>query len=324
MIRLALTAGEPAGIGPELLVRLAQMDWAAELIAIADGAQLRAAAAALELPLTFSDYHAQTPQAHRPGRLTLIDVPNVVSVTPGRLDPANAASVVNMLTRAAMGAESGEFQGIVTAPVQKSVLNDAGIRFTGHTEFFADRVRRPVVMMLVADRLRIALQTTHLPLRAVADAITREGLSRNLTILHRELRERFHIDAPRIAVLGLNPHAGEGGHMGREEIDVITPVLDLWRAEGMHLMGPLPADTALVPRYLDGFDAVLAMYHDQGLPVLKYAGFGHAVNVTLGLPYVRTSVDHGTAMDLAGRGLADAGSLIAATRLAIDLCAEVS
>ena len=211
MIRLALTAGEPAGIGPELLVRLAQMDWAAELVAIADGGQLLAAATALGLPLTFTDYNADVPQAHRAGRLTLIDVPNKVAVTPGKLDPANAAAVVDMLTRAAIGAESGAFQGIVTAPVQKSVLNDAGIRFTGHTEFFADRVRRPVVMMLVADRLRIALQTTHLPLRAVADAITREALSCNLTILHRELRERFGIDTPRIAVLGLNPHAGESG-----------------------------------------------------------------------------------------------------------------
>lgn len=319
MLKIAVSAGEPAGIGPELLVRLAQRDIDAELIALADAQTLAAAASSLGLPLRCHPYRDDQPRGHRAGELSLIDLPCAVGVRPGQLDVRNGASVIAMLTRAAEGAERGEFDAIVTAPVQKSILNDAGFRFRGHTEFFAERVRQPVVMMLVAERLRVALATTHLPLRAVADAITPAGLSDCLRVLHRELRERFAIAAPRIAVLGLNPHAGEGGHLGREEIEVIAPVLEAWRLEGMDVIGPLPADTALVPRFLDGVDAVLAMYHDQGLPVLKYAGFGHAVNVTLGLPYVRTSVDHGTALDLAGKGLADAGSLIAATELAWQL-----
>lgn len=317
---LALTVGEPAGIGPELLVRVAQRDFPAALVAIGDRRTLAEAARSLGTAIDLVDHVPDSRAPHRAGRLAVIDVPCAAAVIPGHLDSRNAPSVAAMLARAAEGAERREFDAIVTSPVQKSILNDAGIPFTGHTEFFADRIGRPVVMMLVADRLRIALQTTHLPLRAVADAITGDGLVRNLTILHRELIDRFGVTAPRIAVLGLNPHAGEGGHLGREEIDVIVPALDTLRASGMNLIGPMPADTALVPRYLDGFDAVLAMYHDQGLPVLKFAGFGHAVNVTLGLPYVRTSVDHGTALDLAGKGLADAGSLQAAIDLAYDLC----
>jgi len=316
---LALTVGEPAGIGPELLIRVAQRDSPAALVAIGDPRVLAEAARSLGAEVDLVDYRPGHIAPHRAGRLAVIDVPCNVAVVPGQLDSRNAASVAAMLARAAEGAEQREFDAIVTAPVQKSILNDAGIPFTGHTEFFAERVGRPVVMMLVADRLRMALQTTHLPLRAVADAITQDGLIRNLTILHRELIDRFGVSAPRVAVLGLNPHAGEGGHLGREEIDVIKPALESLRASGMNLIGPLPADTALVPRYLDGFDAVLAMYHDQGLPVLKFAGFGHAVNVTLGLPYVRTSVDHGTALDLAGKGLADSGSLQAAIDLACDL-----
>ncbi|AVP95712.1 4-hydroxythreonine-4-phosphate dehydrogenase PdxA [Ahniella affigens] len=322
MLRLALTAGEPAGIGPELLVRVAQLPWSAELVALADPAQLADLAARLHLPLQLHSYDPAEPRRHQPGALSVLPVPLAEPVRHGQLNPANAPAVMAMLTRAAEGAESGEFAAIVTAPVQKSVLNQGAVRFTGHTEFFAERVKRPVVMLLVADRLRVALQTTHLPLRAVADAIKPDELSNTLCILHRELRERFKIDTPRIAVLGLNPHAGESGHLGREEIEIIEPVLNAWRAEGMQLIGPLPADTAMVPSRLAAFDAVLAMYHDQGLPVLKYAGFGHAVNMTLGLPYIRTSVDHGTALDLAGQGVADPGSLIAATRLALDLISE--
>ena len=318
--RIAVTAGEPAGIGPELLVRLAQQAHAAQLVAIADPDLLLQAAAAIGLPLSLSEFDAAKPALrHRAGHLEVQTQSLARAVRFGHLDGANAPSVIAMLASAAAGAEEGRFDALVTAPVQKSILNDAGFAFSGHTEFFAERVGRDVVMMLVADTLRVALATTHLPLRAVPDAIRADRLERTLCILHRDLRDKFAIDAPRILVLGLNPHAGEGGHLGREEIDVIIPVLERLRADGLNLRGPLPADTAFLPRELATCDAVLAMYHDQGLPVLKHAGFGHAVNITLGLPYIRTSVDHGTALDLAGRGVADPGSLFAATALAIDL-----
>ncbi len=326
--RIAVTAGEPAGIGPELLVRLAQLPLTAELVAIADPDVLLRAANAMALPLQIDLFDpvnadpANAPKVHQPGQLHVLPVAHPQTVQPGRLDAGNAASVIRMLAVAAEGAERGVFDAIVTAPVQKSVLMDGGFVFTGHTEFFADRLNRQVVMMLVAGDLRVALATTHLPLRAVPDAIRADALTRTLRILHADLRDKFAIAAPRILVLGLNPHAGEGGHLGREEIEVITPALEQLRGEGLRLIGPLPADTAFVPRELAQVDAVLAMYHDQGLPVLKHAGFGHAVNVTLGLPYIRTSVDHGTALDRAGRGVADAGSLIAATELAIALVAR--
>lgn len=318
--RIAVTAGEPAGIGPELLVRLAQRDCTAQLVAIADPVTLIAAADAVELPLALTPFDASVPASpHRAGQLFVQTVPLATPTQFGRLDVTNAPAVIAMLAAAAEGAERGLFDAIVTAPVQKSVLNDAGFAFSGHTEFFADRVGRDVVMMLAAGGLRVALATTHLPLRAVPDAIRADRLERTIRILHADLREKFALADPRILVLGLNPHAGEGGHLGREEIDVIIPVLERLRGEGMNLRGPLPADTAFLPRELATCDAVLAMYHDQGLPVLKHAGFGHAVNITLGLPYLRTSVDHGTALDLAGRGVADPGSLFAATDLAIDL-----
>ena len=321
--RIAVTAGEPAGIGPELLVRLAQRPGSAQLVAIADPALLRQAAAALGLPLALSPFDATAAApAHRVGHLFVQAVPLARPVHPGRLDVANAPAVLAMLAAAADGAERGLFDAVVTAPVQKSVINEAGAPFSGHTEFFADRVRREVVMMLAAGDLRVALATTHLPLRAVADAIRADRLERTIRILHADLRDKFALADPRILVLGLNPHAGEGGHLGREEIEVIEPVLQRLRGEGLRLRGPLPADTAFLPRELATGDAVLAMYHDQGLPVLKHAGFGHAVNITLGLPYIRTSVDHGTALDLAGRGLADPGSLYAATDLAVDLIAR--
>jgi 4-hydroxythreonine-4-phosphate dehydrogenase len=329
--RLALTAGEPAGIGPELIARLAATDVAADLVAIADPNLIAAAARSVGIDLDLRTYDANAAiAARKPGSLRIVPMSLSVGATPGTLDPRNAAYVLATLARAADGASHGEFAAIITAPVHKGIINDAGVPFTGHTEFFAQRARREVVMMLTASGeasrnggdLRVALATTHLPLAAVPAAITRTGLVRTLRILCDDLILRFGIASPRIAVLGLNPHAGEGGHLGREEIDVIAPAIAQLRAAGFDVIGPLPADTAFVPAQLQRFDAVLAMYHDQGLPVLKHAGFGHAVNVTLGLPYVRTSVDHGTALDIAGTGKADAGSLIEATRLAQTLVAR--
>jgi 4-hydroxythreonine-4-phosphate dehydrogenase len=329
--RLALTAGEPAGIGPELIAKLAATDMAADLVAIGDVDLLSAAARSAGVDLHIEMYTDAPIRSRGSGSLRVLPMSLNVTVVPGLLDPRNASCVLATLARAADGAVAGEFAAIVTAPVHKGVINDAGVPFTGHTEFFARRAGRDVVMMLVArdqrsarneGDLRVALATTHLPLSAVPAAITRPGLVRTLRILCDDLITRFRIAAPRIAVLGLNPHAGEGGHLGREEIDVIAPAIAQLRAAGFDVVGPIPADTAFVPAQLARFDAVLAMYHDQGLPVLKHAGFGHAVNVTLGLPYVRTSVDHGTALDIAGTGMADAGSLIAAAHLALELGAR--
>jgi len=259
----------------------------------------------------------------RPGVLRVLDVPLGTPCTAGRLDTANARHVLAMLDRAIEGCVRREFAAMVTAPVQKSIINDAGVPFTGHTEYLAERTGAAhPVMLLAADTLRVALATTHLPLRAVGDAITAPLLDTTLRILHDDVRRLWGIARPRIAVCGLNPHAGEGGHLGNEDRDVILPAVERARAAGMLIDGPLPADTIFVPRHLSNYDVVLAMYHDQGLPVLKHAGFGHAVNVTLGLPIVRTSVDHGTALDLAGTGRADAGSLVAAARLAIEFAAR--
>ncbi len=316
--RIALSAGEPAGIGPELLAAIAAEDFAADLVLIGNAQLLADRAQATAQQLAF-DVYAGEQHVWKAGRVAIIDIALPAPSCAGHPDPRNTRHVLDILSRAADGAQRGEFDAIVTAPVHKGIINDAGIGFSGHTEFLAERADCEVVMMLVAERLRVALATTHLPLSAVPAAITREGLAGTLRILHADLRHRFAIARPRIAVLGLNPHAGEGGHMGREEIETITPTIEQLRQEGFNLIGPLPADTAFVPRHLQHFDAVLAMYHDQGLPVLKHAGFGHAVNVTLGLPYVRTSVDHGTALDLAGSGRADAGSLRAALQLAIEL-----
>lgn len=318
--RLGLTAGEPAGIGPELLVRIAQQPFEAELIAIADPKLLTDTAAQLRLPLTLHRFVSGEKPALLPaGQMRIEPVALTAENHPGRLNPGNAEYVLATLHRAAALAGAGEVAAIVTAPVHKGVINDAGFAFTGHTELFAGLADAEVVMLLVAGALRVALATTHLPLAQVPAAITRLRLQSTLRVLHRGLQQRFDIATPRIAVLGLNPHAGEGGHLGSEEQDTIAPVLAALRAEGMDLRGPLPADTAFLPPVLADTDAVLAMYHDQGLPVLKHVGFGQAVNVTLGLPYVRTSVDHGTALDLAGRGLADPGSLLAATRMALQM-----
>ena len=316
--RIAITVGEPAGIGPDLVLMLASERFAGELVVIADPGLLAERAGLLGLGMSLSAYDSEQPP--QPGAMKLLPMELKAPCRPGILDTRNAETVLATLRRACAGCMAGEFQAMVTAPVQKSVINEAGHPFSGHTEFLAretgvDRV----VMLLTCDRLRVALATTHLPLAEVPAAITAERLGAVLAILHRDLRDRFGIARPRIAVLGLNPHAGESGHLGREEIEVIAPVLDALRADGMDLSGPLPADTAFTPRVLDNCDAVLAMYHDQGLPVLKYAGFGQAVNVTLGLPVIRTSVDHGTALDLAGQGGADPGSLREAIKLATEL-----
>ncbi len=319
--RIAISSGEPAGIGPDLLVQLAQAPHADELVALADPGLLEARARLLNLPLQLRPYdHGRAPRPQEAGSLTVLPIELAKPAEPGQLDVLNAPYVLELLRQGCRGCLAGDFQALVTAPVQKSVINEAGIAFSGHTEFLAEACQvEQVVMLLVADALRVALATTHLPLAAVPAAITPQRLDSVLRVLHRDLRDRFKLSAPRIAVLGLNPHAGESGHLGREEIEVITPVIEALRAEGMALAGPLPADTAFTPRILDACDAVLAMYHDQGLPVLKYAGFGNAVNVTLGLPMVRTSVDHGTALNLAGRGGADPGSLGAALALAGEL-----
>ncbi|MGN2242428.1 4-hydroxythreonine-4-phosphate dehydrogenase PdxA [Frateuria sp. GZRR33] len=319
--RLALTAGEPAGVGPELLVRLASTPLAAGLVAITDRDLLRRAAARCGVPLELHEDDGQ-PHAHVPGSLRVQHVPLVVEERPGRPDPRNARHILTTLAEAADGCLAGSYAAVVTAPLQKASINDAGIPFSGHTEFFAERTGVDVVMMLASPELRVALATTHLPLHAVSAAITGESLERTLHIVHGQLRARFGLVDPRIAVLGLNPHAGEGGHLGREEIDVIEPALAKLRAQGMHLLGPLPADTAFVPSQRERYDAVLAMYHDQALPVLKSEAFDRTVNITLGLPFVRTSVDHGTALDLAGTGRADPSSLIAAARMALDLAAR--
>ena len=292
---IALTSGEPAGIGPELCAMLAREAFPARVVAIGDRGLLEGAGDVEHVAL------------ERPS-------------VPGRLDPANARYVLRVLDRAIAGCLSGEFDAMVTAPVQKSVINDAGVAFTGHTEYLAEKTGTPrVVMMLVGGGLRVALATTHLPLSQVSRSITAEGLQQTLRIVDGDLKKRFRIARPRILVSGLNPHSGESGHLGREEMDVIAPAIAAAQAAGIDANGPVPADTLFVPDRLKDADCALAMYHDQGLPVLKYASFGRGVNVTLGLPFVRTSVDHGTALDLAGTGRADPGSLIEAVKLAIEL-----
>jgi len=315
---IAVTTGEPAGVGPELCAALAGVARRARWVLIGDAGLLaeRSRYAGYAVRLTPFDPSRQAPH----GDLEVLHVPLAAPSMPGRLDPANSRYVLNVIDRAIAGCRTGSFAAMVTAPVHKGAINDAGISFTGHTEYLAERTGTShVVMMLVGAGLRVALATTHLALKDVPGALSAASLAQTLRILHAELRGKFGIDAPRILVAGLNPHAGEGGYLGREEIDVIAPVLEALRAEGMRLAGPLPADTLFTSRQLEQGDCVLAMYHDQGLPVLKYASFGHGVNVTLGLPILRTSVDHGTALDLAGTGQADPGSLVAAAELATDL-----
>ena len=318
----AVTPGEPAGIGPDLCLLLARQAQPQVLVAIASRALLAQRASQLGLSI---ELLGVTPAAWpavpaAAGSLYVWDTPLAAPVQPGRLDPANAAYVLETLRRAGQGCLDGEFAGMITAPVHKGVINEAGVPFSGHTEFLAELTHtEQVVMMLATDGLRVALVTTHLPLKDVAAAITAPRLERVTRILHADLVEKFGIARPRILVCGLNPHAGEGGHLGREELDIIEPTLQRLRGEGLDLHGPLPADTLFTPKHLDHCDAVLAMYHDQGLPVLKYKGFGAAVNVTLGLPIIRTSVDHGTALDLAGTGRVDTGSLQVALQTAYQM-----
>lgn len=319
--RVVITPGEPAGVGPDLVVALAQQDWPVELVVCADPALLQTRAQRLNLPLALRDYQPQQPAVpQRAGTLTVLPVAAPAAVTPGELNVANSAYVVDTLAKACDGCLNGEFAALITGPVHKGIINDAGVPFTGHTEFFADRSGcERVVMMLATEELRVALATTHLPLLAVPGAVTEQCLHEVIGILNHDLQTKFGIPSPQIYVCGLNPHAGEGGHMGREELDVIIPALGTLRRRGINLIGPLPADTLFQPKYLQHADAVLAMYHDQGLPVLKYQGFGRAVNITLGLPFIRTSVDHGTALELAGSGNADVGSFKTALNLAIKM-----
>jgi 4-hydroxythreonine-4-phosphate dehydrogenase len=319
--RIAITSGEPAGIGPDILLLQALQPWPAQLVAVADPQLLARRAALLGLDISLTAFDPAAPaEEHRPGVLPVSGQLLAREEQPGKLEAANSAYVLATLEHAVQGALAGTYQALVTGPVQKSIINDAGRPFSGHTEFFAEACGCDrVVMLLAAGDLRVALATTHLPLSAVPGAISAALLEEVIGILHAELQRKFGLSDPTIAVLGLNPHAGEGGHLGSEEIDIIVPTLTRMRSQGMKLLGPLPADTAFNPDLLQGVDAYLAMYHDQGLPVLKYAGFGQAVNITLGLPVIRTSVDHGTALDLAGSGRADPGSLAAALRSALEM-----
>lgn len=322
---VAVTSGEPAGIGPEICLRLAERQFAAQPVILGDRNLLAERAAALGLGVTLRDYRpGQTPAA---GALDVLHLPLAAPARAGALDPANGHYVLALLDRALAGCRSGEFAAMATAPIHKGVINQAGVPFTGHTEYLAEKTGTPrVVMMLAGDTgrgpLRVALATTHLPLRAVPDAITAAALEETLSILVADLRKKYGIAAPTVLVAGLNPHAGEGGYLGSEEIEVIAPVLERLRARGMRLIGPLPADTLFTPPILAQGDAVLAMYHDQGLTALKYATFGHGINVTLGLPIIRTSVDHGTALELAGSGRADPGSLFEAVAQAAMMAAR--
>lgn len=319
-IRIAFTPGEPAGIGPDLCVQLAQKSLSTSLVVIADPNLLTSRAQQLGLKLEIKQFNPSSPITPlKPGQLCVL--PTYTTNTPkaGQLDPANAAYVLECLRQATQGCSDGTFHALVTGPVHKGVINDAGIPFTGHTEFLAELTNSYPVMMLATEGLRVALATTHLPLSEVSKAITPQLLERVIRILHADLKKRFGIEHPNILVCGLNPHAGEGGHLGLEEIEIISPQLEQLRQEGMHLAGPLPADTLFTPHYLEQADAVLAMYHDQGLPVLKHKGFGQALNITLGLPIIRTSVDHGTALDLAGTGKANPGSLEVALNTAAEM-----
>lgn len=322
--RIAVTPGEPAGIGPELVVQIAQQQWSAQLVVIADQELMKDRANALGLPLNIKPFDPKAePQQHVPGDIFVCHEPLAVPSVPGELNDKNGHYVVNTLAIASQGNMDGIFDAVVTGPVHKGIINQAGVPFSGHTEFFANHSNTSdVVMLLATEGLRVALVTTHIPLAYVSKAITAERLHRVTSILHSEMQSKFGLDAPRILVCGLNPHAGEGGHLGREELEIIEPTLDVLRSEGLNLIGPLPADTLFQPKLLDQADAVLAMYHDQGLPVLKYKGFGNAVNITLGLPYIRTSVDHGTALDLAGTGEASIGSIEVAIGYAIKMANE--
>jgi 4-hydroxythreonine-4-phosphate dehydrogenase len=320
--RIIVTAGEPAGIGPDLVLALSKESWAHQIVVCADKTLLKQRANELEIDVDLLDYNPQSlPTAQKAGALIVDHIPLAESVIAGELNEANGHYVLKTLERAALGCMNGEFDAIVTGPVHKGVINRAGVAFSGHTEFFADKSNTPlVVMMLATEGLRVALVTTHIPLAYVSKAVTEERLEKIIHILHSDLVEKFAIPSPKIYVCGLNPHAGEDGCLGKEEIETITPTLEkLRQQDGIDLIGPLPADTIFNEKYLEEADAVLGMYHDQVLPVLKYKGFGRSVNITLGLPFIRTSVDHGTALDLAGTGNADTGSFRTALAHAIEL-----
>lgn len=323
-LRIAITPGEPAGIGPDLLITLAQQAWDAQLVVLADAKLLKERAKLLGLPINLIEFDESAPAKATPaGSVYIYQVNLGDDVELGVLNDANGQYVLDTLRIASEKNMDGTFDAVVTGPVHKGIINKAGISFSGHTEYFAQQSNTAdVVMLLATEGLRVALVTTHIPLAYVSRAITEERLTKVATILDHDLRTKFGIEKPRILVCGLNPHAGEDGHLGREEIDTITPTLDILRSQGMNLIGPLPADTLFQDKYLSEADAVLAMYHDQGLPVLKYKGFGKSVNITLGLPFIRTSVDHGTALDLAGTGTADVGSFELAIREAIKLAHE--
>ncbi|MGP1924469.1 MAG: 4-hydroxythreonine-4-phosphate dehydrogenase PdxA [Arsenophonus sp. NEOnobi-MAG3] len=318
---IVLTPGEPAGVGPDLLIQLAQENWPVRLVVCADPNLLITRADQLGLELELSIYSPEEQNNNQPIKtLTVLPIKLSAPVKAGQLNKQNSTYVIETLNRACNGCITGEFSALVTGPVHKGIINDAGIPFTGHTEFFAEKSKtKKVVMMLATETLRVALATTHLPLKLVSNAITFQSLQEVIYILNNELKYKFGIKTPAIYISGLNPHAGEGGHMGYEEIDTIIPVIKKLCHEGLQLYGPFPADTLFQAKYLNQADVILTMYHDQGLPVLKYQGFGHAVNITLGLPFIRTSVDHGTAIELAGSGQADVNSFITALKLAITM-----
>jgi 4-hydroxythreonine-4-phosphate dehydrogenase len=318
--RIAFTPGEPAGIGPDLCLSLAGQSLNTELVVICDPELLEERAAKLHIPFRYRLFDPAVPARSSPGEICVLPVPLQTNARCGQPDPVNARYVLDTLDQAISGCQSGDFAALVTGPVHKGVINDAGITFSGHTEYLAAATHTPDVVMLLANEdLRVALATTHVPLSEVSRCITRDSLTRVIRVLHRGLQSRFNIEQPCIFVCGLNPHAGEGGHLGHEEIDTLIPVLEALRKEGMNLVGPHSADTIFSADNIANSDAILAMYHDQGLPVLKHSGFGRTVNITLGLPIIRTSVDHGTALQLAGSGHADPGSLVMAIRYAEEM-----
>lgn len=323
--RIAITSGEPAGIGPELIVKIAQRAHQEQLIIIGDPLLFMQTADALKLPLKIHPYDADVCSPSKKGEIFVRAIELATEATPGVLSPENASYVIETLRVACEGCIDNEFDAMVTPPVHKGIINQAGTAFSGHTEYLQQQTASPeVVMMLACKEMRVALATTHIPISQVSQALTAEKLSTILQVLIADLQDKFSIEQPRILICGLNPHAGENGHMGREEIEIITPVLNEFKDSAAILIGPLPADTLFNAKTLDNADAVLAMYHDQGLPVLKYASFGNAVNITLGLPIIRTSVDHGTALDIAGTGQADTGSLAVAIEYASTLAHSAS
>lgn len=319
--RIAITPGEPAGIGPDLAIAIAQQAWPVQMVVVASKALIKERAKQLNMPVTLIDYNASLEaKPQEKCTITILDIPLGQPTIPGTLDTNNGAYVVETLKVASDKNMTGEFDAIVTGPVHKGLINKSGIPFSGHTEYFAHQANcSDVVMMLATEGLRVALVTTHIPLAYVSKAITYERLQKVTRILHQDLKTKFGIKSPRIYACGINPHAGEDGHLGREEIEVMEPAFAELREEGLNIIGPLPADTIFQEKYLADADAILSMYHDQGLPVLKYKGFGSSVNITLGLPFIRTSVDHGTALELAGTGQAEAGSMMEAIKSAIYL-----